>query len=86
MSPIAHAPPLQDINPLPHVRLIVWTSKVVKASVEHLRSRKDAGICAVHDRTLSREAAEDESRAFGGCGEAKEQVVIGGIMGDDPGR
>ena len=43
-------------------------------------------ICAVHDGKLLREVVEDESCAFGGCGEGKEQVVIGGIKGDDPGR
>ena len=45
-----------------------------------------AVICAVHDGTLSREAVEDESCVFGGCGEGKEQIIIGGIRGDDPGR
>ena len=79
-------PPLRDINPLPHVCLIMRTSKVIKALVEHLRGGEDAVICAVHDRALLREAVEDESHAFGGCGEGKEQVIIGGIMGDDPGR
>ena len=86
MPRVAHAPSLRDIDPLPHVRLIARTNKVVKASVEHRLGRKDAVIRAVHDGTLSREAVEDESCAFGGCGEGKERVVIGGIRGDDPGR
>ena len=70
-------------NPFPELAgyNTVQTSKVVKVSVEHLRGRKDAGICAVHDRTLSREAVEDESHAF-----RVRLRNIGGIMGDDPGR
>ena len=35
---------------------------------------------------MLREAVENESCVFGGCGVGKEQVVIGGIKGDDPGR
>ena len=38
-----------------------------------------AAICAVHDGTLLREVVEDESCVFGGCGEGKQQIVIGGI-------
>ena len=83
---VAHTPPLRDINLLPHICLIAWTNKVLKALVEHLHGRKDAVICAVHDGTLSREVVEDESCVFGGCGEGKEQVIIGGIRGDNPRR
>ena len=48
------------------------SNKVINTLVEHLRGRKYAVICAVHDRTLSREAVEDESCVFRGCGEGKE--------------
>ena len=75
----------------PHARLAVGvrlsallcelSNKVVNASVEHLCGGTDAVICAVHDGTLLREAVEDESCVFGGFGEGKEQVVIGGIRG-----
>ena len=83
---VAHAPPFRDVDPRPHVRLIMHANKVIKASVEHLCGRKGAVICAVHDGTLSREAVEDESCVFGGCGDGKERVVLGGIRGVDPGR
>ena len=32
---VSHAPPFQDIDPLPHVCLIMQTNEVVKALVEH---------------------------------------------------
>ena len=41
---VAHAPPLRDINPLPHVCLIAQTNEVIKASVEHLHGRKQSFV------------------------------------------